>query len=308
MASSIRNRRIVLNSRPHGSPSAENFRLEDSPLGLGDVMVGSTISRVEQSNNPDYFAGELVLANSGWQDFEMSNGTGLTKLNGQFDYPTMALSVLGMTGFTAYLGLLEIGRPREGDTVVVAAASGPVGSIVGQIARIHGCHVVGIAGGQEKCSYVFSDLGFSACIDRHAPDFAQQLAAACPNGIDVYFENVGGIVFEAVLPLLNTFARVPICGLVSGYNGSGSVSGPDRLGEVMGMILAKRIKMQGFIVGDDNGLHFSDFFTNMTGWLKEGKIRFREDIEDGLENAPKALMDVLDGKNFGKKVVRVATA
>jgi NADPH-dependent curcumin reductase CurA len=211
-----------------------------------------------------------------------------------------------MPGFTAYMGLLDIGQPKSGETLVVAAATGPVGATVGQIGKIKGCHVVGIAGGAEKCRHAVEVLGFDSCLDHHADDFAQQLKQACPKGIDVYYENVGGKVFDAVLPLLNTSARVPVCGLVSGYNATDLPPGPDRLGLLMGTILKKRIRMQGFIIAQDYGDRIDEFQQEMGRWVSEGKIHYREQVTDELENAPQALIDLLEGKNFGKVVIRVA--
>ncbi|MDO8652608.1 MAG: NADP-dependent oxidoreductase [Undibacterium sp.] len=334
------NRKIVLNSRPVGAPVADNFRLEESAVPtpaagqvllrslylsldpymrgrmsdaasyaasvvLGEVMVGSTVSRVENSQHPDYQVGDLVLAYSGWQDFAISDGTGLTKLDPAMAHPSLALGALGMPGFTAYMGLLDIGQPKAGETVVVAAASGAVGSMVGQIAKLKGCHVVGIAGGAEKCRSVVEELGFDACIDHRSADFKAQLAAACPKGIDVYFENVGGAVFDAVLPLLNTAARIPVCGLIAHYNDTALPAGPDRLGLLTRTILTKRIKMQGFIIFDDYGQRYPEFFGQMSSWLKDGKVKFREDIVEGLEHAPQAFIGLLEGKNFGKLIVRI---
>ena len=229
-----------------------------------------------------------------------------SKLDTAMTQPSLALGVLGMPGFTAYMGLLDIGQPQAGETVVVAAASGAVGSVVGQIAKLKGCRVVGIAGGAEKCRYVVSELGFDACIDHRSPDLKQQLAAACPKGIDVYFENVGGAVFDAVLPLLNTRARIPVCGLIANYNDTALPPGPDRLGLLPRTLLIKRIKMQGFIIFDDYAHHYGEFFGEMSQWLKDGKIKFREDVVDGLENAPQAFIGLLEGKNFGKLVVRLS--
>ena len=335
------NHRIVLNSRPVGAPTLDNFRLEEAPIAapatgevllrtlflsldpymrgrmsdgpsyaapvaLGEVMVGSTISRVEASQHPDFKAGDLVLGQSGWQSLALSNGKALSKLDTAMTQPSLALGVLGMPGFTAYMGLLDIGQPQAGETVVVAAASGAVGSVVGQIAKLKGCRVVGIAGGAEKCRYVVSELGFDACIDHRSPDLKQQLAAACPKGIDVYFENVGGAVFDAVLPLLNTRARIPVCGLIANYNDTALPPGPDRLGLLTRTLLIKRIKMQGFIIFDDYAHHYGEFFGEMSQWLKDGKIKFREDVVDGLENAPQAFIGLLEGKNFGKLVVRLS--
>ncbi len=333
------NRRIVLASRPHGEPTPAHFRLEEArvptpregevllrtrwlsldpymrgrmsaaksyaqPVAIGEPMVGGTVSEVVQSNNPDYAVGELVSAYGGWQDYAVSDGRGLHRLPPGLP-PTTALGILGMPGMTAYTGLLTIGRPKAGETVVVAAAAGPVGSLVGQIARLKGARAVGIAGGPDKCRYLTEALGFDAALDHRADDFADSLAAACPKGIDVYFENVGGAVFEAVLPLLNDFARVPVCGLVSGYNATELPPGPDRLPTLMRTVLTKRLHLQGFIVWD-----FADqqeaFVRDVGGWLAEGKVRHREDIVEGLERAPEAFIGMLRGKNFGKLVVHVA--
>jgi NADPH-dependent curcumin reductase len=335
------NRRIVLNSRPIGAPTAENFRLEAlvvpvpsagqvllrtlylsldpymrgrmsdapsyaAPVAIGEVMIGGTVSRVEASLHPDYQPGDMVLGYSGWQDYALSDGAGLTKLDAQMTHPSLALGALGMPGFTAYMGLLDIGHPKAGETVVVAAASGAVGSVVGQIAKLKGCRVVGIAGGADKCRFVVEELGFDACIDRRSADFPQQLADACPKGIDVYFESVGGAVFDAVLPLLNVCARVPLCGLIAHYNDTCLPQGPDRLGLLTRTLLTKRIKMQGFIIFDDYGHLYGEFYQQMSAWLAEDRIKYREDIVDGLESAPEAFIGLLEGENFGKRVVRVA--
>jgi NADPH-dependent curcumin reductase CurA len=210
-----------------------------------------------------------------------------------------------MPGFTAFMGLLDIGEPKPGETLVVAAATGPVGSLVGQIGKIKGCRVVGIAGGEEKCRYAVEHFGFDECLDHRAPDLDKRLKEACPDGIDVYFENVGGAVFDAVLPLLNTKARIPVCGLVSQYNATGLSDGQDRLSLLTGTILKKRMRMQGFIIFDDYGHRYPEFAKQMSEWFEAGKIKFREDIVEGLENAPQAFFGLLEGKNFGKLVVRV---
>lgn len=204
------------------------------------------------------------------------------------------------------MGLLDIGQPQAGETLVVAAATGPVGATVGQIGKIKGCRVIGVAGGEEKCRHAVDVLGFDACLDHHADDFAEQLAKACPQGIDVYYENVGGKVFDAVLPLLNTSARVPVCGLVSGYNATNLPEGPDRLPLLMGTILKKRIRMQGFIIAQDYGHRIDEFQQEMGRWVQEGKIHYREQVTEGLDAAPEALIGLLEGKNFGKVVIRVA--
>lgn len=334
------NRRIVLNSRPHGAPQPADFRLETTsipepgdgemllrtvylsldpymrgrmsdgpsyaePVALNEVMVGGTVCRVARSNHADFSEGDLVLANSGWQDYAVSDGTGLLRLDSNMQHPSRALGVLGMPGFTAYMGLLDIGQPKSGETVVVAAATGAVGSVVGQIAKLTGCRVVGVAGGKKKCDFAVSELGLDACIDHHADDFAEQLATACSQGIDVYYENVGGKVFDAVLPLLNTKARIPVCGLIAHYNDTELPPGPDRLPLLTKTLLIKRIKMQGFIIFEDYATRYGEFAATMGGWVDEGKIKTREDIVDGLENAPEAFIGLLQGKNFGKLVIRV---
>ncbi|MFD2021564.1 NADP-dependent oxidoreductase [Pseudocitrobacter faecalis] len=337
----LRQRRWVLASRPHGEPVADNFRLEETnvpepeegevllrtiylsldpymrgrmsdapsyspPVELGAVMVGGTVSRVEESRHPNFKTGEWVLGYSGWQSYDVSNGDGLVKLGDAPEHPSWSLGILGMPGFTAYMGLLDIGQPKAGETLVVAAATGPVGATVGQIGKLKGCRVVGIAGGPEKCRHAVEVLGFDLCIDHRAADFAEQLASACPSGIDVYYENVGGKVFDAVLPLLNTSARVPICGLVSGYNATDLPDGPDRLPLLMGTLLKKRIRMQGFIIAQDYGHRIGEFQEEMGRWVQEGKIKYREQIIDGLENAPAALIRLLKGENFGKVVIRLS--
>ncbi len=335
-------RAIVLNSRPVGAPTPDNFRLREAPLptpadgelllrtlylsldpymrgrmsearsyakpmAIGEVMVGGTVSRVQVSRHPDFKQGDLVLGFSGWQDHALSDGTGLSKLDPKMEAPSLALGVLGMPGFTAYMGLLDIGQPKAGETVVVAAASGAVGSVVGQIAKLKGCRSVGVAGGPEKCRYVVDELGFDACIDHRDADFAAELAAACPEGIDVYFESVGGAVFDAVLPLLNAQARIPVCGLIANYNATELPAGPDRLGLLMGNILSRRMRVQGFIIFDDYGDRYGEFIQQMGPWVQAGKIKFREDIVDGLDQAPQAFIGMLTGSNFGKLVVRVAS-
>ncbi|OVZ57139.1 NADP-dependent oxidoreductase [Pigmentiphaga sp. NML080357] len=335
------NRRIVMVRRPAGAPSPADFRMETvpvpapgdgqvllqtvylsldpymrgrmsdaasyaKPLGIGDVMLGGTISRVVESRHPDFPAGELVLAASGWQDYAVSSGKGLTRLPASLAHPSWALGVLGMPGFTAYVGLLQIGTPKAGETVAVGAATGAVGSVVGQIAKLHGCRVVGIAGGPDKCDYAIRELGFDACLDHRAGDLPARLAAACPDGIDVYFESVGGAVFDAVLPLLNRHARIPLCGLISQYNAVPGVEAPDRLPMLMRLALTKSLRIQGFIVSDWYGPLYRDFARQMNAWVADGQVRYREDVVEGLENAPAAFMGLLEGRNFGKLVVKVS--
>ena len=333
-------RQIVLAARPQGRPKLTDFRLEETsiptpiagqlllgvqylsldpymrgrmddrksyakPLQLGEVMTGETVAQVLTSNLPAYAKGDIVLAPTGWRTHALSDGAGLRKLDPAFAPVTTGLGVLGMPGFTAYIGLRLIGKPQPGETVVVAAASGPVGSLVGQLAKLAGARAVGIAGGPEKCAFVKDDLRFDAAIDHRATDFPAQLAAACPKGIDVYFENVGGAIWQAVLPLLNNFARIPVCGLIAQYNGPSGGDGTDRLPATMRQILSKSLTLRGFIYYDFAEQHYADFLREVGTGIADGRIRYREDIVDGLEKAPEAFIGMLEGRNFGKAVVRV---
>ncbi len=335
------NRRIVLAERPVGLPNENTLRLENTeipepgagemllrsvylsldpymrgrmndaksyaePVKIDEVMTGQVVAQVVTSHIDGYEDGDYVLSGSGWQDYALSDGTEVMNLGKDPQNPSWALGILGMPGYTAYAGLLKIGEPKPGETVVVAAASGPVGATVGQIAKLKGCRVVGIAGGKDKCTHVVDNLGFDACIDHKAADFADQLKAACPDGIDVYFENVGGKVLYGVLPLLNPFARMPVCGVVSWYNLTGLPEGPDFGPTIMGTILRMKVKVQGFIIFDSFPKStYQEFARDMTGWLDEGKVQYKEQVVEGLENAPSALNDVLLGKSFGKVVVKV---
>ncbi|WP_298933314.1 NADP-dependent oxidoreductase [uncultured Ramlibacter sp.] len=341
MPATLTNRRITLANHPQGLPLAADFRLQTEavtapgegqvllrtlylsldpymrnlmdktgpgyaqPVPLGATMVGGTISRVVASRHPGFHPGELVLANAGWQDYALSDGSGLEAL-GDMAVPSHALGGLGMPGFTAHVGLLDIGRPRPGETVVVAAATGAVGSMVGQIARLKGARVVGVAGGEDKCRHAVQELGFAACVDRRGPGFAQRLAQACPQGIDVYFENVGGAVLDAVLPLLNVGARVPVCGFIAHYNDAAPALRPDHLPKLLATVLQKRVHMQGFIILDHYGERFEAFRREMAGWVAAGKVKLQEHVVDGLENAPAALVDMLEGHHHGKLLIRVA--
>ncbi len=246
-----------------------------------------------------------MVAFGGWQDYALSDGKGAINLGTDPENPSWALGVLGMPGLTAWAGLTQIGQPKSGETLVVAGASGPVGATVGQIARILGLHVVGIAGGPEKCTHVVETLGFDACIDYKADGFPGALRAAVPVGVDIYFENVGGAVFDAVLPLLNARARIPVCGLISQYNATSLPDGPDRMSYLMGQILRKRMTMRGFIVFDDFGYLYPEFARQMGAWVREGKIKYREEMIEGLERAPSAFIGLLKGEAFGKRVIRL---
>lgn len=338
---STENRQMTLASRPIGAPSHDNFSLKitsipevndgqlllrtvylsldpymrgrmsaaDSyaePVAIGNVMVGGTISRVVNSKHPDYKVGDWVLAyTSGWQDYAVSDGTFLFKLDPSFAPVSHALGILGMPGFTAYMGLMDIGKPKAGDTLVVAAATGPVGATVVQIGKLMGCHVIAIAGSDDKCHIAANDFGADIALNHKDEDFAKKLAAACPNGIDIYFENVGGKVFKAVLPLLNARARIPLCGTVSSYNDSDLSIGRDYLSWAWSTLQTKRVKVEGFIIFDDYAEHYPEFAEQMSKWVSEGKINYLEQIINGLENAPDALSGLLEGKNIGKLVIKV---
>jgi NADPH-dependent curcumin reductase CurA len=331
-------KRIVLASRPIGEPKASNFRIEDyapptpgegqvllrtiwlsldpymrgrmsegpsyaAPVPVGGVMEAGTVCEVIASNNAAFAKGDIVLARAGWQTHALSDGKGLTKIDPRLAPISTAVGVLGMPGMTAYAGLLDIGKPQPGETVVVAAASGAVGSAVGQIAKVKGARAVGIAGGKDKCDYVRKEFGFDECLDHRDPDLAARLKDACPKGIDVYFENVGGAVFEAVFPLLNAFARVPVCGLIAHYNDTEAVV-PKWAGSLMRAVLTKRLTIRGFIVSDFAARQ-ADFLRDMSGWVREGKVKYKEFVTEGLESAPEAFIGLLKGANFGKQLVRV---
>ncbi len=339
--SETQNRQFVLAERPKGEPTDNTLRLETTevptpgkgqmllrneylsldpymrgrmssapsyapPVEIGEVMVGGTVAQVVSSDVEGYEAGDWVVAFGGWQDYTLSDGTGVINMGKTPQNPSWALGVLGMPGLTAWAGLTQIGQPKEGETLVVAGASGPVGATVGQIGKILGLKVVGIAGGSEKCQHVVDTLGFDACIDYKADSFADDLAKAVPDGIDIYFENVGGAVFDAVMPLLNPSARIPLCGLISQYNATALPEGPDRMNYLMGQLLRKRITMRGFIVFDDFGHLYPEFAKQMTGWVQEGKVKYREEMIEGLEQAPAAFVGLLRGEAFGKRVIHLA--
>jgi NADPH-dependent curcumin reductase len=334
-------RQIVLAARPHGKPQLTDFRLEETaiptpragqvllrvqylsldpymrgrmddrksyaqPVPLGGVMEGESVATVITSHHPGYSEGDIVLAQTGWRTHALSDRADLRKLDPAVAPVTTGLGVLGMPGFTAYGGLRLIGKPQPDETVVVAAASGPVGSLVGQLAKLAGARAVGIAGGPEKCAYVKEEFRFDAAIDHRDSDFVAKLTAACPNGIDIYFESVGGAIWQAVLPLLNNFARVPVSGLIAQYNGIPQGDGTDRLPATMRQILSKRLTLRGFIYYDFAHEHFSEFLREVGAGLAEGRIRYLEDTVDGLERAPEAFIGMLEGRNFGKLIVRVA--
>lgn len=335
------NRQIKLASRPQGEPKAENFdlvtsdipspndnemllrtvylsldpymrgRMSDAksyadPLAVGDVIMGGTVAQVVESNIDKFAVGDLVVSNSGWQDYSVSNGEGVLKLDKDMKNPSYGLGVLGMPGFTGYMGLTDIGKPQKGETLVVAAATGPVGATVGQVGKQYGTRTVGVAGGKEKCDFAVNELGFDICIDHKADDFAEQLKAACPDGIDIYYENVGGHVFDAVMPLLNAHARIPVCGLVAQYNATDLPEGKDRLSMLTGLILSRRLTIKGFIIFEEYGDHYPEFLETMSKWVESGDVKTKEYVAEGLDNVPDAFVRMLNGDNFGKTVVKIA--
>lgn len=334
------NRQILLARRPDGEPAATDFELAESaipepadgqflartlylsldpymrgrmnadrsyadPVPIGGVMEGGTVCVVERSNHAGYAIGDIVVGRMGWQEYGVSDGTGMRKVDPATKPLSYALGVLGMPGMTAYTGLLNLGQPKAGETLVVAAASGAVGSVVGQIAKIKGLRAVGVAGGAEKCRFVTDELGFDACLDHRAADFEEQLAAACPDGIDIYFENVAGRVLRAVIPHFNFFARMPVCGLISQYNAAGTAADVDHLPQFMRAILTNRIAVRGFIVRDYADQE-GDFLREVGGWIADGRIKYREHRVQGLESAPEMLIGLLKGENFGKTVVEIS--
>jgi NADPH-dependent curcumin reductase CurA len=334
------NRRVLLKSRPIGEPKPTDFELTDAPapaaadgeilvrtiwlsldpymrgrmndvksytapVALGQPMVGGTVGEVVESRAPGFERGDFVLSYGGWQSYHVAKAGGIPgpfgpmKLDPKAAPISTALGVLGMPGMTAYVGLYDLGQPKAGETVVVSAAAGAVGSAVGQLARIRGCRAVGIAGSKDKCEYVERELGFDACVSHKTADLAAALREACPRGIDVYFDNVGGDVLKAVLTLVNPFARIPLCGIISQYNATQMPPGPN-----MASVLVNRLTIRGFIVSDHVD-RLPAFLADCGRWVREGKLKYREDVVQGLERAPEAFIGLLRGRNLGKMLVQV---
>ncbi|HLG15936.1 MAG TPA: NADP-dependent oxidoreductase [Blastocatellia bacterium] len=331
------NRQITLAARPVGYPKESDFRLVESqipvagegevlvriiymsvdpymrgrisgvasyaaPVNLGDVMVGGSVGRVVSSNDAAFQEGDIVEGFLGWQDYAVAKGRDLRKIDPTLAPISTALGVLGMPGLTAYFGLLDVCNPKEGETVVVSGAAGAVGSLVGQIAKIKGCRVVGIAGEDRKIDYLLGELGFDAAFNyKTTGDYYEKLRELCPDGIDVYFDNVGGEITDAVLRLINVKARISICGQISQYNLEKPEMGP----RLLSMILVRQAKMEGFLV-----FQFADRYNEglrqMAQWIKEGKLKYAENIVEGLENAPRAFIGMLRGENVGKQLVKVS--
>ena len=339
MTSDTRHRRVTLAARPEGAPRDGDFALLEDELPspgagemllrtiylsldpymrgrmnaaksyapsveIGDTMVGGTVSEVIRSDVDGFATGDLVAGMTGWQSHAVSDGKGLRKLDAGAAPLSTALGILGMPGHTAYVGLLDIGRPKRAETVLVSAASGAVGSAAAQIARIEGCRVVGIAGAPEKCRYAVDELGLDACVSHRDADMAAHLSEVCPNGIDVFFDNVGGKVFAAGFELLNVHARVVVCGTIAHYNDTAPAPGPDALPGCLRGVLTRRLTIQGLIILD-HAHRWRRFHEDMSEWIRTGRVKYREDFVDGLENAPRAFQGLLEGRNFGKLIVRV---
>lgn len=334
--SEIVNRQIVLAARPSGWPTESDFRLESCPIPaladgqflahnvymsvdpymrgrmndtksyvpsfqIGKPLEGGAVARVVESKNPAFSVGDYVLTMYGWREYVISDGRGVNKVDPRLAPVSAFLGVLGIPGFTGWYGLKEIGQPKAGETLVVSGAAGATGSLVAQMGKLLGCRVVATAGGEAKCKFLTEELGVDAAVDYKAePDLFAALKKACPKGIDIYFENVGGDMLDAVLRLANPFARIPFCGMISQYNNTAPAPGP----RYMASIIGNRIRLQGFIISD----HFPrlpEFLGEVGGWLKAGKIKYRETIIDGIENAPKAFLGLLRGENLGKMLVKV---
>ena len=328
-------RQIALKGYPHGEPTENDFEVREAPLAapaegevlyrviylsldpymrgrmspaksyadpvpIGGVMVGATVGQVVASRDERFAPGDFVLGYGGWQTFAQESGSKLIKLDPKKAPISYSLGVLGMPGATAYCALLDIGKPKAGETLVVSAASGAVGSVAGQIGKILGLRVVGIAGGKKKCTYVVEELGFDACVDRNEGDLSAALLAATPDGIDVYYDNTAGPILEAVLKLINLHARIALVGLISQYNATSKPSGPD-----LRPLLTKRARIEGYLYMDSTN-RLADFLRDVSGWLHDGKIKYKEDVVEGLERAPRAFIGLLRGENFGKLVVKVA--
>ncbi|MEH2325397.1 MAG: NADP-dependent oxidoreductase [Nostoc sp.] len=332
--SDLINKQIILKSRPVGEPKESDFALVETPtpepgegeilsrtiylsldpymrgrisagesyapsVELDSVIVGGTVSQVIKSNHPQFQVGDFVLSNNGWQTYAVSKGETLRKLDPTQAPLSYSLGVLGMPGLTAYAALLDIGQPKEGETVVVSAASGAVGAVAGQIAKIKGARVVGIVGNEDKQDYIVKELGFDVGINRKTQELDSALKEAAPNGIDVYYDNTAGVILETVLQQINVGARIPLVGLISEYNATSTPSGPN-----LRPLLIKRALIKGFLVGDYQH-RFNDFLRDVSGWLQSGKLKYKEDVAVGLANAPGAFIGLLRGDNFGKLIVKV---
>lgn len=295
-------RTLYLSLDPYMRGMMDDSESYEAPIGLGEVIVGGTVGEVVESKSSAVAVGDVVEAYSGWQDYAVFPGDQVRKLNPALAPLTTALGVLGMPGLTAYHGLLEVGRPKAGETVFVSAASGAVGATVGQIAKIKGCRVAGCAGSDAKVAYCLDDCGYDACFNyKTSGDIADAMRAVCPEGIDVYFENVGGVIGRTAFDQLNLHGRVAVCGTISTYNATDQEMVPDQLWK----FIVKRARMEGLLVTDFADKHAAAI-AEMAGWIKDGRLTYRETIVEGLENAPSAFNGLFSGDNFGKLIVRVA--
>ncbi len=334
------NTKILLNERPHGEPTLGNFktikenirkpqegevvlktiymsldpymrgRMNDAksyakPVEIGDVMEAGALSQVIESKSKLFKVGDFVEGRTGWQDNPTVDQKELRLIDPKMAPLSTSIGVLGMPGTTAYVGMHNFAKPKEGETLVVSAASGAVGATVGQIGKIYGCRVIGVAGTDDKCEFTKNELGFDDCVNYKNLKFKEKLKSACPNGVDIYWENVGGVTFDTVMPLLNDYARIPVCGLISLYNATSLKGGDkDRLPLLFRQILTKRMMIKGFIVFNHYDQREESILA-LSKWIREGKIKYKEDFVEGLENAPNAFIGLLNGKNFGKLVVKV---
>ena len=330
------NVRVLLKSRPNGFPTEDDFDVVESPIpqpqqgeilmeslwlsldpymrgrmneaksyapsvNVGESMVGGAVARVVESRSPLFSPGDIVEGRFGWQSYAISNGIGVRKVDESLAPVQTAVGVLGMPGLTAYFGFLDVCDPKPGDTVVVSAASGAVGQIVGQIAKIMGCKVVGTAGSEAKVKFIVDELGFDYAINYKTTDVGQSLDELCPEGIDVYFDNVGGLVTDAVMDRINTGARIAICGQISQYN----LKTPDMAPRNLGLLTRSQAKMEGFLVFAYES-RYEEGITRMASWIKEGKLKYKEDVVVGLKNAPRAFIGMLNGENFGKTLIKIS--
>jgi NADPH-dependent curcumin reductase CurA len=292
-------RHLYLSLDPYQRGRMSAAKSYAAPVSIGAVMECRAVARVEASNDPALTVGDIVLGAYGWQEWSVAPAKGLMRLDPAEAPVQTALGILGMPGLTAHVGMSDIGQPKRGETVVISAASGAVGAVAGQIAKAAGARVIGVAGGAEKCAYVTGELGFDACLDHRDGDFPQALDAACPDGIDVYWENVGGAVQRAVFPRLRDFARMVMCGMIAEYNDPVPQQGPNLMSAVR-----KRLRIQGFIVSD-SWQRLPEWRAAAVPLIREGRLRYREDVVSGIENAPAAFIGLLAGKNFGKLLVKV---
>tara|TARA_A200000113_G_scaffold169683_1_gene154540 strand:+ start:276 stop:1301 length:1026 start_codon:yes stop_codon:yes gene_type:complete len=334
------NKKVILKQRPVGEPKLEDFELFEEDIRdpiddevslktiymsldpymrgrmndaksyakaveIGEVMEAGAVSQVIKSKSKNFKEGDFVEGRTGWQDNPTVHENKLRLIDPSMAPLSTAIGVLGMPGTTAYVGMKNFAKPQSGETLVVSAASGAVGGTVGQIGKIHGCRVVGIAGSDEKCQFTKTEYGFDDCLNYKDTNFKENLKNSCPNGVDIYWENVGGISFDAVMPLFNDYARIPVCGLISYYNlNSLKLDGPDRVPLLFRQMLTKRLMYKGFIVFN----HYDqrqESIEQLSSWIKDGKLKYKEDFIEGLENASKAFIGLLNGKNFGKLVVKL---